>query len=218
VLARRLPTARLLGVDACADEIERARARLGARVELRVEPAQALGLEPASVDAALSHHAFYLFDPIEPAVERLARALRPGAVFAFMTLGPQGERDPLWSETMALFGPLTRRDNPHFVGWGDQRQWTESGIGSLLASPGPFEDLAFEPIDLFVDEPPADLCERLMRFFYSVDLQREETREELRRAWTALFERHAGPNETVRFAFPSMIVRARRRRLQGTTG
>ena len=167
--ARRPPFARVVGVDACAPEIARARERLGDRVELRACAAQDFDVEPASIDAVLSHHAFYLFVPVEPVIERIARALRPRGLFAFMTVGAQP--NALFAETMALFGPLTKRDNPHFGGWGDPRVWTREGLEDLLVGSGRFRDLRFEPVELAVDEPPATLCDRLMRFFYSVDLQ-----------------------------------------------
>jgi SAM-dependent methyltransferase len=208
--ARVPPLERVIGLDACGPEIERARARVGDdnRIDLRVARGDDTGLEGASVDAVISHHALYLFVPIEPVIAEIARVLRPGGDLSFVTLS-QAIRDPLFDAMMQDFGALTRRDNPHFSGWGDRRMWSREGLESLF---GRDFELPYRVDDFVVSvEEPADaLCERLMRFFYSVELQRSGTQDELRAAWTARLAATA-QGGIARFALPSARITLRRR-------
>lgn len=59
-------------------------------------------------------------------------------------------------------------------------------------------------------EPTDALCARLMGFFYSVELQRPETRGELRLAWIEILARTADAEGRAHLAFPFACVRARR--------
>jgi SAM-dependent methyltransferase len=215
-LLRRRPTLeRIVGVDACAPELERARRRLSdPRVELRAERGQALGIESGSVDMVLSHHAFYLMDPVEPVVTEIARVLRPGGGFAFVTTSQTNARLEPYAELMDRFGALTARDNRHFSGWGDRRVWSREGLERLFfeTTRGLLPPLEVEEFAIVFDEPETVLCDRLMRFFYSVELQRRETREELRAAWTEILERTRTLDGLAHFAFPLACVAVRRAR------
>src|SRR5262249_50288200 len=73
-----------IGIDAWEPEVELARKRFP-EATIHVARAQSIPLADASVDTVLSHHAFYLFDPIEPVIAEIARVLRPRGTFAFAT-------------------------------------------------------------------------------------------------------------------------------------
>lgn len=99
LLARTPRLEQVAAVDACASDLALARQRAGAddRLLVLTEPAQALSLPDASMDAVLSHHAFYLMRPIEPVVRQIARVLRAGGLFAFVT----------WSSRATTLSPFT---------------------------------------------------------------------------------------------------------------
>jgi ubiquinone/menaquinone biosynthesis C-methylase UbiE len=213
LLARRPALRRVVGVDACEAEIERARRRLpDPRIELYSARGQELGIDDASVDAVLSHHAFYLMDPVEPVIAEIARVLRPGGVFAFVTTSFSEERVEPYAEMMERFGRLTARDNPFFGGWGDRRVWSLAGLSRLFfeSSRAFVAPLEVDEFSVSIEEPSAELCERLMRFFYSVQLQLPETRAELRAAWSEILGRAVTPAGVARFELPSACVAVRR--------
>jgi len=213
-LAARTPRLeRIYGVDLCASDLELARARVAdERVVLLCEPGQALSLSDGTVDAVLSHHAFYLMDPVEPALAEIARVLRPGGVFAFVSFGPgHGPPEPL-ETMMQRFGELTQRDNPHFKGWGDRRVFSSEGLDALLfrSGVGFAGPLHVEPFVLELVEPSQALVARLMGFFYSVELEKAETREELREAWLTALASTAGVDGNARLEFPLTMVWVKR--------
>jgi SAM-dependent methyltransferase len=179
-LIRELTAERIVGVDLCASDL----ALVDRPVDLLAVSGQSFGdhLEAASFDAVLSHHAFYLMDPIEPVIQSIARVLRPGGVFAFVTSSPN-PREP-WTSMMRAFGAITKRENPTFRGWGDRRVWTEAGLRELLDRD--FHPFTVREFVLVGDEPRQQLVDRLMRFFYSAELQSDEARRETRAAWLEL--------------------------------
>jgi SAM-dependent methyltransferase len=188
-----------IGVDACAPEIEIARAR-HPEATFHVARAQSLPLSDASVDTVLSHHAFYLFDPIAPVVEEIARVLRPGGTFSFATTSFRDREEfPVFSRLMRDFGENTKKENPTFSGWGDRRVWSKEGLTELLSAR--FHPFTIEEHVLTIEEPPDALVERLARFFYSFELQSPSMQAATRASW----------RETLadgRLDFPSAIVTA----------
>ena len=206
--ARRPEVTQIVGVDLCRADLELARARVPS-ASLHCVAAQSLPLENHSVDAVVSHHAFYLFDPIEPVVSEIARVLRPGGTFHFATLDPSIEPHSTYAELMRAFGPLTRRDSPHFSGWGDRRVWSLDGLDALFAI-GFETPVRVDPFVVWLEGTPASVCERLMRFFYSVQLQHRATRDELRRVWESVLDRERQTDGSVRMAFPSSVISVRR--------
>jgi SAM-dependent methyltransferase len=158
-----------IGVDACASEIDLARSRCPEAI-FHVARARALPLAGASVDSVLSHHAFYLFDPVEPVIEEIARVLRPSGTFAFATTSFRDREEfPVFSRLMRDFGENTKKENPTFAGWGDRRVWSKEGLAELLSAR--FHPFTIEEHVLTIEEPPDVLVERLARFFYSFELQ-----------------------------------------------
>jgi SAM-dependent methyltransferase len=221
LLARTPRLERVIGVDACAPELERARARCGEdpRLTLLAETGQAFDVPEDSLDAVLSHHAFYLMNPVEPVVERIVRALRPGGVFASITWSARSSVLEPFAELMRVFSPLTRRDNPSFRGWGDPRAFSLSGLAELLVVPGHFEDpLEWQEHDLVLLEPTAALVERLVGFFYSAHLQAPHTREELRSEWTRILETTTDAQGRARLEFPFALVRGTRKQPRPVNG
>lgn len=222
-VARARPqVARLVGVDACAADLALALARLPAgRADLRCERAQALSLADASIDAALSHHAFYLFDPLEPAVAEVARVLRPGGLFACVTWSFAADRFEPFAAIMTAMAAATARDRPAFRGWCDRRNFDRAELEALLVAGGFAAPLEVEEHALVIEEPAEALADRLLRFFYSVDLQREETRAELRAAWLRLLAPTQGAAGNARLLFPfalTRICKAGPRRVEGGAG
>lgn len=205
LLMARPALERVVGVDPCAADLALARERLGDRVELRRERVEALGLEDASVDAVLTHHVFYLLDPPEPAIRQIARVLRPGGTFATAHWSFEVSRRPLFEELMSVFSELTRRDAPHFAGWGDQRLFDRDQLAMLMRGGGLGEPVIEEHV-LAIAEPTQLLCERLMGFFYSVELQSPETQRELCAEWSALLDATDSGDGLARLDFPFSIV------------
>ncbi|MBK7584014.1 MAG: class I SAM-dependent methyltransferase [Myxococcales bacterium] len=213
LLGRRPKLERVVGVDACASELElaRVRARGDARVELLNQLGQHLDLPDACLDAVLSHHAFYLMRPIEAVVAEVARILRPGGLFALVTWSARASTLEPFAELMRVFSPLTARDNPHFSGWGDPRAFSLQGLESLLVAPGYFAGpLGWDEHDLLIAEAPEALSRRLMGFFYSAELGQPETQAELHGLWCEILSRNLDSEGRARLAFPFACVRALR--------
>lgn len=199
-LARLPHLTRIVGVDACAAEQARVRAN-----DPRLEFVESLdSLEAGSLDAVLSHHAFYLFQPPEAAIASIRRVLRPGGILAWTTTSARGGEHPITVELLTLMSGLVSEAAPHFRGWGDRRQWTPSGRDGL------FDGAAWEPLItkdfvLLLNEPPERILGRLADFYYSAWLA---DRERLLRTWREVL--HAGPDGLAVLEWPWACVIARR--------
>lgn len=212
LLARR-GIERVIGVDACASDLELARVRcIDPRLLLLNERGDTFSVERASIDAVVSHHAFYLMRPPEVVVARIAHALRPGGVFANVTTSMEPEKHPRVVAMMEAFRALTAPEVPHFTGWGDRRVFSRAGLTELLCEePGGFaEPLEISEHTLEIREAADVLADRLIAFFYSAHLQSPETRDELRRAWIEMLSADATA-EIAHLSFPFALVVARRR-------
>lgn len=212
VMGARPGISRLAGVDACEPELVLAAARLPWGSDLRCEQATALSFEDASMDAVLSHHAFYLFHPLPQAIAEAARVLRPGGVLALVSWTfERGGIEP-FASLLRVLSEHTVRDAPLFTGWADRRSFDRAAFEGLLVSAGFAPPLETEEHELVIEDDAGAIADRLMRFFYSVDLQRPETRAELRAAWVALLDRTRGPSGRARMAFPFSLSRMRKRK------
>lgn len=104
LLARRLPSAQIVGIDMTPEELAVARGRaLPENVQLVTARAESLPLPDASADAVVCHMALMLFDDARSVINELARVIRPGGIFAAV-LGPA----PGNSELVVRFGALLR--------------------------------------------------------------------------------------------------------------
>ena len=126
----------VVGVDPSADQI--ARAEPHPRVRYAVAPAEATGLPPGSVDAAVAAQAFHWFDP-EGVARELARVARPGAVFAAMTYFLCSVDEAVDAAVVRLYGEVV---GPY---WPPERRHVESGYRTL---PFPWPELAAPPFEI----------------------------------------------------------------------
>jgi len=135
------PAAALVGVDASAAELDRARRRPEIDgVDLRCERGERTSLAASSVDVVASHLAFMLFSEPHQTLDEVARVLRPGGVFATVVGGgpvepvPGAGAEP--PDALALFAHLARddfaalKDPPPRLG--DPRCRTAAGLQELL--------------------------------------------------------------------------------------
>ncbi|MBL8601242.1 MAG: class I SAM-dependent methyltransferase [Myxococcales bacterium] len=209
LLARRPAFERVTGVDACAAEVARARARFDdPRLCLHTADMRALPSEIAPVDAIVSHHALYIVRPIELALGSLARALKPGGTLTMVHWSPEATEHRPFAEMITAFGALTARDVPHFRGWGDPRMFSRDAMTALFEACGfgAAPALSIDCHAVHATEPVDDAVERLIRFFYSAHLQRPETRAALRETWRAMLSREATAEGVVRHTFPYAVI------------
>jgi len=200
--ARGVP--RIVGIDVCTADLALARER--GEFELHaIEGQRFAEVVEGPVDVVLSHHAFYLMEPIEPVIAQIRSVLRPGGTFAWVAWS----QEPIqpFASMMARFGEISREDAPAFRGWGDPRMWSDDGLAALFA--GGFSPLVRHPFVLGIAEPTETLVDRLLRFFYTAELQSPAARDQTRRAWTEILK----PTERDGIAhleFPSAILTAQR--------
>ena len=137
-LRTALPAADICGIDLSAEEIARARAAYAdARTSFVQARAQRLPFAAASFDAAVSHMALMLVQPVSPAFAELARVLRPGASLTFVI----GTLTALSGDLAALISAAQRFMHGRFPGLifrstGDARMNDETGLRDVLAGNG----------------------------------------------------------------------------------
>jgi SAM-dependent methyltransferase len=156
-------------------------------------------------------HAFYLFDPLEPAAAEVARVLRPGGLFACAGWSFVADRVEPFASMMTAFGALTRRDCPHFTGWADRRNFDREALSELLFAAGFAGPLEVEEHALVLREPAEAIASRLMGFFYSAYLYAEETRAELAAAWVEILRATRDAEGMARLELPFALARIRKR-------
>lgn len=158
--AQRLrPDLRLIGIDLCQAELQRARPRLSAQAELHCERAQALSLPDASVDALLCHMALMLMDDADTVAGEIRRVLRPGGVLAAV-LGTGLDDTPaclVWRQAMDA-AMAADADQPR-VRFGDRRTRTAEGMQALFAAG--FHGHRFEPFTATCEGSPEGLWQAL---------------------------------------------------------
>lgn len=136
-LVERLPRGRVIGVDSSATMIEKARAQLGDRVELRVDDLLELELDEP-VDDVFSNASFHWISDHERLFERLYRTLRPGGRLEAQC-GGRGNVAELEAALLSLagderFAPYLRavRSPWNFAGVGDTETRLErAGFGQV---------------------------------------------------------------------------------------
>jgi SAM-dependent methyltransferase len=134
LLAGRLPSAQIIGIDMAPEELAIAHDRgLPESVRLVSARAEALPLPDASADAVVCHMALMLFYDARSVANELERVIRPGGIFAAV-LGPA----PGNSELVARFGALLHEAEvaeglpPLRVG--DPMTFAEDSLRAIFAS------------------------------------------------------------------------------------
>lgn len=136
---------RVIATDASAQQVETAQAH--PRVAYRVAPAEASGLEPASVDLITAAQAAHWFD-LPAFYADVRRIARPGGILALVTYGVV-QADP-------EVDPVIQHFYRNVVGpyWPPERRHVESGYREFDF---PFEELQAPPLAIEVRWRAAEL-------------------------------------------------------------
>lgn len=179
LLAQRLASTQLIGVDMTPEELDVARDRgLPDRVRLWAARAEALPLGDGSAYAVVCHMALMLFDDAGSVVNELKRVIRPGGIFAAI-LGP-GEGS---SELVARFGALLREAEateklpPLRVG--DPATFAEDSLRALFSSDA-WSDVRVDELQLGF-EGTDDQVQATLLSMYDVARLSDDGRTELTR-------------------------------------
>ncbi len=191
---REPPVFRIIGIDACAKDLELARKRLGSRVTLHESEAHELPLADATADAVLSHHALYLFEPADAALAEVCRILKPGGRLSAVgwTLAPKDES--VFARLMGELAKVNHARLPNFRGWADPRWFEEQSLTEMCLGAG-FDNVTLSEHTLSIDESANVICKRLMDFLYSVHMHDDEAKHELQSAWLAILNARQAPME-----------------------
>jgi SAM-dependent methyltransferase len=195
LLAQRLQSAELIGIDMTPEELGVARERgFPERVRLLTAQAEALPLNDASSDAIACHMALMLFDNAGTVVNQLERVIRPGGIFAAV-LGP-GARN---SEFVARFGALlreaesTERLTPLQVG--DPATFAEDSLRALFANDA-WSDVRIDQLQLRF-EGTDDQIQATLLSMYNVARLSDDGRAQLtRRLKAEMLERRRASQAT----------------------
>ncbi|MEQ8433662.1 MAG: class I SAM-dependent methyltransferase [Oceanicaulis sp.] len=167
----------LSGVDMSPDELILARGRLiDADTTLHEGLAQSLGFAgDAAFDAVLCHWALTLMDPLEPALAEIARALKPGGVFAAIVDGP-GEAARGYGEVCTLIDSHVRAARPDYAELGDPRARDGAALADLVRTVFPGASITVETDVFAMEDPPERLAAETAGFFYSSFVLNEDER------------------------------------------
>ncbi len=195
VLARRFD--RVVATDASARQI--AEAESFPRVEYRVAPAEASGLDAGVADLVTAAQAAHWFD-LDAFYAEARRVLRPGGVLALITYGVI-EADPQIAPVIARF----YRDvaGPY---WPPERRHVEDGYRSL---PFPFPELAAPPLAIVRAWDLPALAGYVDTWSAVRALEREEGRGRLEEFRAELARAWGDPERAREIRFP-LSVRAGR--------
>jgi SAM-dependent methyltransferase len=119
---------RVIGIDPSAEQVAHARPHAG--VEYRVAPAEATGLEAASVDLLLAAQAFHWFRAV-PFFAEARRVLSPGGVLALVSY----ELSRITPEVDPVVDRVYRSLDPY---WEPERRLVEEGYASVAV---PFPEI-----------------------------------------------------------------------------
>jgi SAM-dependent methyltransferase len=135
---------RVIGIEPSGEQLEHAAAH--PRVEYRNRPAEATGLEPASVDLLLAAQAFHWFAP-DAFFAEVTRIARPAGILALLSYS--------WShvtpELDAITDELYHRLDPY---WEPERRLVETGYATVHV---PFEEIAVPRFEMRSTWSVADL-------------------------------------------------------------
>ncbi len=195
LLARRLPSAELTGIDMTPEELGVARDRgLPVSVQLLAARAEALPLNDASADAVGCHMALMLFDDARSVVNELERVIRPGGIFAAV-LGPASGN----SELVARFGALLREAEateklpPLHVG--DPATFAEDSLRALFASDA-WSDVRIDQFQVRFDGTDDQILATLLSMYNVARLSDDGRKELTRRLRAEMLERRQASETT----------------------
>lgn len=184
IAARRLPEAKLIGLDISGPELAMAHALLAQGASLVRSRAQQIALADGTVDLVVSHLALMLMDDIATVLAEIRRILKPGGrlctiIGGHVMLGEVGD---------AIFRSLraaAKRDGATTLPLGDPRMGTPEGIAALLAED--FAEVSVTDIDARIRVGPEGLWNALMST-YTVDVLSKPHQAALRGALLAAVE------------------------------
>jgi len=190
LLATRLPSAKLIGVDMSAEELQLARERLrGKNVEFVNARVEALPLDDASVEAALCHMALMLFDDAPAVVAELARVIRPGGTFAAM-LGPAPGNSELFKRFGGLLHEAVTAESLPPLEAGDRATFEEDSLRALFGG-DVWIDVRLENVRVLFDGPDERVQTTLLSMYDVARLSSEGQAELARRLAAEIKERRA---------------------------
>jgi SAM-dependent methyltransferase len=179
LLAQRLRSAELIGIDLTPEELGVARDRgLPDRVQLLAARAEALPLPDGSADAVVCHMALMLFDDAGAVVNELARVIRPGGIFAAV-LGPASGNSELVARFGALLREATASEKLPTLRVGDPATFAEDSLRALFANDA-WSDVRIDQFQLRF-EGPDEQIQRTMLSMYDVARLSDDGRTELTR-------------------------------------
>jgi SAM-dependent methyltransferase len=195
LLARRLPSAQLIGIDMAPEELGMARDRgLPESVRLLAARADALPLSKGSADAVVCHMALMLFDDAPSVVNELERVIHPGGIFAAV-LGPA----PGHSELVARFGALLREaeaaEKLPPLRLGDPTTLNADSLRALFAS-GAWADVRIDQFALRFEGSDDQIQARLLGMYNVARLSDLGRAELARRLKAEMLERREAHQTT----------------------
>jgi SAM-dependent methyltransferase len=179
LLAKRLPSSPIVGIDMTPEELELARRReLPQNVSLVTGSAEALPLADASADAIVCHMAFMLFDDAPRVVDELARVIRPGGIFAAV-LGPGRGSSELLARFGAFLHEAEAAESLAPLRVGDPATFAEDSLRALFANDA-WSDVRLHEARAIFDGPDEQVQATLLSM-YDVARLSDEGRAELAR-------------------------------------
>jgi SAM-dependent methyltransferase len=195
LLAQRLPSAQLIGIDMTPEELGVARDRgLPDRVQLLAARAEALPLSEGSADAVVCHMALMLFDDARTVVNELERVIRFGGIFAAV-LGPASGSSELVARFAALLREAEATEKLPPLRVGDPATFAEESLRALFAN-GAWNDVRVDEFQLQF-EGTDDQIQATLLSMYNVARLSDEGRTELtRRLKAEMLERRQASETT----------------------
>lgn len=214
VVQRIGSTGSLVGVDPSGPELALAARRLHRfpKVRLLQESADRLSVPDASVDVVLCHMAFMLFAPLGPAVDEIARVVKPGGAFAAVipTLRPPSD---LFRECAGVLKAALedeRHDRAALSGNTVPMQSVDD-LRRIFGGDGWMgPSLRTRALDVALTAPPEALVGAVTPAFYNYRLLSAAARRRVDAKWTELFRANRDASGLTSFHFPLSAFLIRR--------
>jgi SAM-dependent methyltransferase len=195
LLAARLPSAQVIGVDMSPEELNAARARrLSENVQLVSARADALPSGDASVDAVVCHMALMLFDDARSVVDELARVIRPGGILAAV-LGPASGNSELFARFIAMLREVEVAEQLPRLRVGDPATFADDSLRALFADDA-WSEVSVERFGLRLDGTDEQIQTSLLGMYNIARLSDEGRAELASRLKAEMTERHEAGRST----------------------